>query len=136
MSQSGSADQPDMGWLFFRFDGRIGREVYWLSLGFIWSLFLAIVTMLGTDLEAAASGGVFWAAFIISQWAELALLVKRLHDRGLPGFWALVKFLPFAGLAWMILAGVMMGDRGQNSYGDGPDQRGAAPPAPPAAGPD
>ncbi len=118
-----------MGWLFFLFDGRIGREVYWLALGFVWSVFLALVSTLGSDVEAATSGGLFWIAFLVSQWAELALLVKRLHDRGLPGFWALIKFLPFIGLVWMILAGVMRGDEGPNSYGPDSDQRAGPPPA-------
>ncbi len=134
----GAAAPPDMAWLFFRFDGRIGREAYWLGLGFIWVLFLGLVMALGEDLEEAAEGGLFWVAFIISQWAELALLVKRLHDRALPGLWALVKFIPFAGILWMILAGLMSGDDGANGYGEGPEQRGAGPlsPGPPRGGGD
>jgi uncharacterized membrane protein YhaH (DUF805 family) len=125
----GGPSPPDLAWLLFRFDGRIGRELYWLGLGFIWSLFLAGVMMLGGDFEVAASAAAFWVMFLVSQWIELALLVKRLHDRDLPGFWALIKFLPFVGLLWMILAGVMAGDGGPNSYGGAADQRGGRPPA-------
>lgn len=121
-----------MIWLFFMLDGRIGRELYWLGVGLVWSLFLAFMLGMGSgDFEAAVQGGAFWIAFLVSQWAELALLIKRLHDRDLPGFWALLKFVPFVGLLWMVLAGVMNGDGGPNSYGPGPDERGGPPPAGP-----
>lgn len=83
-------------WLF-SIKGRIGRRDFWIWIG-IWILSMVILFTL-------AGGG--WlnmqtAAFILVclLWPTAAVTVKRLHDRGKSGIWALLMVL-----AWMLLAG-------------------------------
>lgn len=83
-------------WLF-SIKGRIGRRDFWIWIG-IWILAMVILFTL-------AGGG--WlnmqtAAFILVclLWPTAAVTVKRLHDRGKSGIWALLMVL-----AWMLLAG-------------------------------
>ena len=109
-------------WLFFGFKGRIGREVYWLSIGLLWCvLFLiigALVALLGAD---AASGPVLLLG-LASLWCEMAILVKRQHDRGIPWFWCMAAFVPVIGMIWMVVAGIIEGDSGPNVFGERPNQ--------------
>ena len=108
---------PTIAWLFLSFDGRITREVYWLGLGLLWCvLFVVIQALLSTRSEEEAAGFIVLLA-IVSLWCEIALLIKRQHDRGMPWYWCLLAFVPIAGAAWLILAGLLPGDAGPNNFG-------------------
>lgn len=124
----GPTGAPDFGWLFFRFDGRIGREAYWLALALVWVLLLAALGLMGDALGENGAGLPVIVLGIVVLWAEIALVVKRLHDRGLPGYWALIVLVPFANLIWLVVVGIMKGDDGPNAYASGPDRRGDVPP--------
>lgn len=83
-------------WLF-SFKGRIGRRDFW-----IW-IILWVISM--TLLFTLANGGMLdfqTAAFILVCliWPTACVMVKRLHDRGRHGAWALAMVL-----AWMLLSG-------------------------------
>ena len=83
-------------WLF-SFKGRIGRRDFW-----IWMV-LWVVSM--TLLFVLANNGMLdfqTAAFILVCliWPTACVMVKRLHDRGRHGAWALLMVL-----AWMLLSG-------------------------------
>ncbi|SNY66769.1 DUF805 domain-containing protein [Enterobacter sp. CC120223-11] len=83
-------------WLF-SINGRIGRRDFWIWIG-IWVLAMIVLFTL------AGSGwlGMQTAAFalVCLLWPTAAVTVKRLHDRGKSGIWALLMIL-----AWMLLAG-------------------------------
>ncbi len=117
-------------WVLFGFDGRIGREVYWLGIGLIWCVLIVGLGYILSTFGEEAAGGPVLVLGMLALWAEIALLVKRLHDRGMPGFWALLAFIPFAGFLWVVIVGVLPGMRGPNVYGPGPDTRGPPPPGP------
>ena len=68
-------------WLF-SFKGRIGRRDFWVWIG-LWLVAMALLFIL-----------------VCLLWPTSAVIVKRLHDRGKSGLWAL-----FMILAWMLLAG-------------------------------
>ncbi|MEJ8570897.1 DUF805 domain-containing protein [Microbaculum marinum] len=105
-------------WLYFGFAGRINREVYWLGIGLLWSvLFVLVGMMIDPYSDEGMPGGVILLA-IPSLWCEMALLVKRQHDRGLPWYWCLLAFIPLAGAVWMVLAGLVAGNPGPNAYGE------------------
>ena len=36
-------------------------------------------------------------------FTQLAVTVKRCHDRGRSGWWCLLTLIPFVGLAWLVL---------------------------------
>lgn len=83
-------------WLF-SINGRIGRRDFWIWIG-IWVIAMVV-------LFSLAGGGMLslqTAAFMLVclLWPTAAVTVKRLHDRGKSGFWALMMIV-----AWMLLAG-------------------------------
>jgi Predicted membrane protein len=83
-------------WLF-SIKGRIGRRDFWIWIG-IWVLAMIILfTLAGSAILSIQT-----AAFILVclLWPTAAVTVKRLHDRGKSGIWALLMVL-----AWMLLAG-------------------------------
>ncbi|MEW5561587.1 DUF805 domain-containing protein [Enterobacter asburiae] len=83
-------------WLF-SINGRIGRRDFWMWMG-IWVLAMIVLfTLAGNgwlNLQTAAF------ALVCLLWPTAAVTVKRLHDRGRSGIWALLMIL-----AWMLLAG-------------------------------
>lgn len=112
-------------WLYFSFNGRINREVYWLGIGLLWSvLFVLVGLMLMIDPynDQEMPRGVILLAFP-SLWCEMALLIKRQHDRGLPWYWCLLAFIPFINAVWMVMAGLIAGDPGPNAYGARPNEK-------------
>ena len=79
-------------WLF-SIKGRIGRRDFWIWI-VIWVLTMsALFTLAGSNLLSLQT-----AAFILVclLWPTAAVVVKRLHDRGRSGLWALLMIL-----AWM-----------------------------------
>ena len=95
-------------WLF-SIKGRIGRRDFWIWIA-IWLVTMsALFTLAGSNLLNLQT-----AAFIIVclLWPTAAVVVKRLHDRGKSGLWALLMIL-----AWMLLelgdaaAGLAVGRR-------------------------
>ena len=83
-------------WLF-SIKGRIGRRDFWIWIA-IWIMTMsALFTLAGSNLLNLQT-----AAFILVclLWPTAAVTIKRLHDRGKSGLWALLMVL-----AWMLLAG-------------------------------
>lgn len=87
-------------WMF-SIKGRIGRRDFWIWMT-IWVLAMSVLfTLAGTNLLNVQT-----AAFILVclLWPTAAVTIKRLHDRGKSGIWALLMIL-----AWMLLAGKLVG---------------------------
>lgn len=104
------------------FDGRIGRQTYWLR-----SLALAGVNIVAyTAFAIAGQGGgvaiVFAllgiALYAFTTFAGLATTVKRLHDRGRSGWFMLIGLIPFVGIWLLIEVGFLAGSPAPNEYGD------------------
>lgn len=83
-------------WLF-SIKGRIGRRDFWIWIA-IWAVTMVTLFSLAgggfVDLQTAA----FMLVCLL--WPTAAVTIKRLHDRGKSGLWALLMVL-----AWMLLAG-------------------------------
>lgn len=95
-------------WMF-SIKGRIGRRDFWIWMA-IWVLAMsALFTLAGTHLLNVQT-----AAFILVclLWPTAAVTIKRLHDRGKSGLWALLMIL-----AWMLLAGELVGAAGRLAMG-------------------
>lgn len=83
-------------WLF-SFKGRIGRRDFWIWIGLWLVSMLALFSLASKqllDIQTAAF------CLVCLLWPTAAVTVKRLHDRGRSGAWALLMIL-----AWMLLAG-------------------------------
>ncbi|MCT8970817.1 DUF805 domain-containing protein [Microbaculum marinisediminis] len=115
------AGREAFAWLFFGFNGRIGREAYWLAIGLLWSVLFVTISLLVSAVGQEAAAGPTLMLGLASLWLEMAILVKRQHDRGLPWFWCLLAFVPVVGMIWVVAAGVIPGDEGPNAFGDRAD---------------
>jgi uncharacterized membrane protein YhaH (DUF805 family) len=94
--------------LFTRFEGRIGRGRF--LLGVLALLVPALVLgILTTPLQFVGSGGA-WTGVILSLiflYPALALIVKRLHDRGRPALpWAAIYVVPGVAFNLMQATGI------------------------------
>ena len=119
------------GSLLWSYEGRIGRARFWLgvllvilmsiALGIIGSLFgIPIDSSRGVVVEEISAAGALYllAAFVAVAYAQLAVYVKRFHDRGKTGWWVLIAFVPVIGFFWILIElGMLPGDPGPNAYG-------------------
>jgi uncharacterized membrane protein YhaH (DUF805 family) len=102
--------------ILFSFEGRIGRQTYWLG-----ALLLIVFAAIGGVLEGAAGSdgpalGIIWRLLLL--WPNLALTVKRWHDRDKSGWWILIGLIPFIGQLWAFIEnGFLKGTEGPNRFG-------------------
>lgn len=129
--------------LYTSFDGRIGRQQFWLgslTLVVIVSLFgSAIVMLFGTRLPPqVAPADRLWGhsveyslnpvgamlmlvVGVFYLWGLLAVAIKRWHDRDKSGWWVLLPMIPFIGAIWALVeTGFLKGSTGPNRFGDDP----------------
>lgn len=129
----------DWKYLYTSFNGRIGRQQWWLgylALAVIMGILVTVLTMVfgtpvppeamaeGTGLEynLGPIGGTLLAILMIGFfWFFLALTVKRWHDRNKSGWWMLIGLVPIIGGIWALVEnGFLKGTAGPNSYGSDP----------------
>lgn len=105
-----------VGSQWFGFDGRVNRR------GFIFRQVLAItVAAVGFWFAYNISGFVglmfFWPLFIWGFAVYLCAAVRRLHDLGVSGWFALIMWIPGFGQFVLLVLAVLPGLRRVNSYG-------------------
>mgnify|MGYP000853087329 FL=1 len=83
-------------WLF-SFKGRIGRRDFWIWIA-LW--IVSMVVLFSLESRKLLPDQIAPFALVCLLWPTAAVTVKRLHDRGRSGLWALLIIL-----AWMLLAG-------------------------------
>jgi uncharacterized membrane protein YhaH (DUF805 family) len=87
----------DFGYLYTSFEGRINRKPYWLAT--IVLVVVGIVVVLALMMTVASTGG-FTSRLILAVvqlaflYPSTALMVKRLHDRNRPGYFAAFMLAP------------------------------------------
>lgn len=109
--------------IFFGFDGRIPRKVYWLAT--LFTSFVVLAYAFCAGIVAAILGGgeglvnvLVIPAYIFSLWCHLAIQIKRWHDRGKSGNWIFINFVPcIGGIIALVETGFTRGDYGPNQYG-------------------
>jgi len=118
--------------LLWSFQGRIGRGQFWKGILIIIGLWLLISIVAGgvdaATRSAGPNGGMGVVAsiialigFIAAVVAQLAVEVKRFHDRGKSGWWVLIALVPLIGAIWILVElGCLEGDQGPNAYGPNP----------------
>ena len=106
--------------LLFTFEGRIGRQAYWL--GVVLMLAAGIVASIIDWVVLGNSNGVLSAVVgLVSFVASLAVSIKRWHDRDKSGWWVLIVFVPLIGWLWAIIEnGFLPGTPGPNRFGPDP----------------
>ena len=121
-------NRSDYLWVFFKWNGRVGRAVYVLAglLAILLPSFLLYQVLLAPEGSPAAQ---FWTAsfslaFLVSLWSHLALGAKRLHDLGKPGILSLSLFVPVVSILVFAALCVFPGNPGRNEYGERSDAAG------------
>lgn len=113
---NGSSSLTDF---LFSFEGRIGRQTFWLRYAL--PVFIAGVIITVIDGLIGLGGilaGVFQLAIL---WPSLAVYAKRWHDRDKSGWWTLIILVPVIGGIWMLVeCGFLKGTDGANRFGDDP----------------
>ena len=104
---------------YARFSGRANRREFWYWLGFVLVSYLiarfidlsVIAPMRGfAPYEQGAGAPVSTAWLLICLLPTITLIVRRVHDHGKSGWWALTV-LP---LAWWLVG---KGDKDENRFG-------------------
>ena len=119
----------------FLFKGRINRAKYWLiqllMLVTILSLFILGLSTVGSS-NAPLIGSdtdvgrvvIFILFSIIFAWINLAIRIKRWHDRDRSGWWVFIELIPFIGAIWAFVElGCLKGTYGRNRFGPDPLER-------------
>jgi uncharacterized membrane protein YhaH (DUF805 family) len=112
------------------FSGRARRTEYWM-----FALVNFVVTLLLYVLTVATHSSFFLVLVFLYGLAvllpSLAVLVRRLHDIGMSGWWILIGFVPFVGGIALFVFTLLPGNQGPNRYGDDPKGPSMAVPYPP-----
>ena len=111
------------------FQGRARRLHYWTGQG-VFVVLYSLIMIASHALKGRVQDdpGMALVGFLAllgvlatSIYASLTLVVRRWHDRGKSGFWALLGFIPIVGWLWQgIECGFLDGTLGPNRYGPSP----------------
>jgi uncharacterized membrane protein YhaH (DUF805 family) len=132
---------------FFGFEGRIRRSSYFfgaLAAMCLWSLLCVslvatVAVANGAHLDATSTSlviddgadwegsawllPVFGVLGLLGLWSSLALTVKRWHDVGMTGWFAILTLPPFANFMMFVLLCLLPGTTGANRFGGDPRGR-------------
>ena len=117
-SASSEALRPMSFWeVILSPNGRIGRIQHLIC----WLMFLVLEVLLIYALvvfaPSTSADSALKILLIIFLWPSVAILVKRLHDRGRSAVFGLILFIPIVGLWVVIEAFFLPGTKGPNEYG-------------------
>jgi uncharacterized membrane protein YhaH (DUF805 family) len=107
------------------FKGRSRRSEYWFIQLFLIITNLAAaaidLALMGGDVDrfiANGGGGILGLIWIlVTILPALAVLVRRLHDTGRSGWWALIGLVPLVGGVVLFVFSVLDSTAGENQYG-------------------
>ena len=113
---------------YSKFKGRARRSEYWWIQLFLVLTNLAVaaidLVLMNGDVErfiANGGGGIVGLIWIlVTIVPALAVLVRRLHDTGKSGWWALIGFVPLVGGIVLLVFTVLDSDAGGNKFGESP----------------
>ncbi len=118
---------------FLSFDGRIGRLRYavlallvpvsvFIVGVVVQNLILVLVeAVAGEEAGAAIETLASIAILVLIVWIGIAAAVRRLHDLGHSGRWALILIVPLVGFVVQIALLFGAGKEGENEYGRQPN---------------
>ena len=116
--------------LFFGFRGRIGRTSFWCASLSVCAVSLLLVFVIRVWFPPDPNGQWHLAAITLLSilelplcWANLAIQVKRWHDRNRSGWWVLINLVPFFGWIWALVEnGFLAGNVATNQFGQSPQE--------------
>lgn len=118
----------------FTWKGRASRSEFWWFFAFYNGLAIFLVISIiasSSELDGETEAGPLMTALILVVLglipASLAVLSRRIHDKGLTTWLMLLCIIPIGQIILLIFT-ILPGDVGDNSYG--PDPLGRTPPLP------
>jgi uncharacterized membrane protein YhaH (DUF805 family) len=115
--------EMSLGHLLFSFNGRISRVKVWiykvLYLDLLFVACIAMVISFGKGREGALAMPYIFL-ILLTFWPNLALAVKRCHDRNKSGWFFLVSLVPIVSLWYVVEIFFLPGTEGDNQYGPNP----------------
>ncbi|MGR5058653.1 DUF805 domain-containing protein [Vibrio rotiferianus] len=108
---------------YTNFNGRARRQEYWYFtlVNVLVNLVMGIIDrVIGsvTQMDNFGFFGVIYALFIMIP--SIAVTVRRLHDSGRTGWWALIAFVPVIGILVLLYFLIQDSEEGSNQYGVSP----------------
>ncbi|MFN1619218.1 DUF805 domain-containing protein [Vibrio rotiferianus] len=108
---------------YTNFNGRARRQEYWYFtlVNVLVNLVMGIIDrVIGSVMQMDSFGffGVIYALFIMIP--SIAVTVRRLHDSGRTGWWALIAFVPVIGILVLLYFLIQDSEEGSNQYGVSP----------------
>ena len=113
----------DWKFLFFSFQGRIGRQSFWIgAVVFVAISIVAAVLDLALGTANASGTGIIGVLVSLALiYPGLALAAKRWHDRDKSAWWILISLIPIVGWIWALVEnGFLRGTNGPNRFGPDP----------------
>lgn len=116
------------GWKnIFNYQGRSTRKDFWMffaiDLAISASLFFSSVIafyVIGAEQLAGFLSLLYLAYILVGIAPQLALWIRRFHDRDKSGWFYLMILIPIFGQAYLIYNALMEGSLGENRYGPDP----------------
>lgn len=98
------------------FSGRAGRTEFWTF--FVFNL---VVNIVATIVFGAIGLGIVASLISLALLLPaLGVLVRRLHDRDMTGWFALAVLVPLLGGLWLLYVCYLEGTDGANQFGEKP----------------
>ncbi len=105
--------------ILFSFKGRINRSTY-LTYSFSINAVIFIVWSFAFMVSEKLYVVLFWLLLLVAFWPQLALAIKRCHDRDKSGWFYLVALVPLLNIWYLVEIVFLKGSDGSNQYGDEP----------------
>ena len=109
------------------FTGRSSRKEFWLFFGALTAVAFCLLAIWidDTDYDGTGAVGVFavltLAICLLGTLVPyIALQVRRFHDQGRSGFFALLNLIPYVGGLIVLAFMLVEGTKGENEYGSDP----------------
>lgn len=104
--------------VWFSFQGRIGRQTYWLKYFLPWLGLNIVAGIIDATTGVPAVGLVVG---LVGIWVGIAAGAKRCHDRDRTGWFQLIALIPIIGAIWLLIElGFLKGSEGENRFGPDP----------------
>lgn len=111
---------PTLPWFLFSFRGRIGRWQFWQYVLVLCVFVVAEQTAI--KLFGLPSEKIETLSALLLLYPNLAVMVKRWHDRDRSAWWLLLLAIPVIGQGWIVVeCGFLKGSDGPNRFGQRPD---------------
>jgi len=118
---------------FFRWDGRLNRLRFLKRLLALFGISIVLYILMGILVLLSGGAamqpdentfmgiyGVFTLLCIPITVSSYMLMIRRLHDIGLSGFFILLAFIPIVSIGFLLYVLFKMGIEGDNVYGADP----------------